>query len=164
MNLLTQPLSRTFTAAFAAFALILGSAGAQSEADPVPPLSPVLARTLLKRLGSSATLSDAVLDQLRQYSWPGNIRELRNALIRASVLGDDRIAPEHLPRSTSSASSAARPADAKTEVEETQQDEIDRIRRALRAADGNRSHAAKALGVPRSSLLYRMRKLGLETE
>ena len=121
---------------------------------------PVLARTLLKRLGSSATLSDAVLDQLRQYSWPGNIRELRNALIRASVLGDDRIAPEHLPRSTS----AGRPADAKTEVEETQQDEIERIRRALRAADGNRSHAAKALGIPRSSLLYRMRKLGLENE
>jgi len=42
--------------------------------------------------------SDAVIETLRQYSWPGNIRELRNAIERAAILCDsDIVQMEHLP-------------------------------------------------------------------
>ncbi|SCZ58127.1 sigma-54 interaction domain-containing protein [Thiohalomonas denitrificans] len=61
---------------------------------------PLLCENLLRRLniGRTLTLSAEALDYLRAYDFPGNIRELRNILERASLLTDgDVILPDHLP-------------------------------------------------------------------
>jgi len=59
----------------------------------------LLARTLLERSpqGADKTLSEAALERLARYPFPGNIRELRNVVERAAILADDgEILPEHL--------------------------------------------------------------------
>jgi DNA-binding NtrC family response regulator len=58
-----------------------------------------LAKTLLRRLPGrrDLTLAPAALDRLRQYDFPGNVRELRNVLERASIMADGtRLTAEHI--------------------------------------------------------------------
>src|SRR5690606_16953028 len=48
--------------------------------------------------GTQKRLTDATLAELRAYTWPGNVRQLRNVIFRAFILADDLIEPAHLPR------------------------------------------------------------------
>ncbi len=100
---------------------------------------------------------------LMDFHWPGNVRELENILARAS-----RSPPA--PRSTppisiSIARARALSADAAAPVLpegmtlEQWEDEI--IREALRRANGNKSQAARALGLSRNALRYRLSKMGV---
>lgn len=117
-----------------------------------------------------ARFSAAVLDCLRGYSWPGNVRELRNAMERAALLSlGEVILPEHLPARLRSGAGAA--GTSEQAASETQQrlGEIERqaIVAALRKHDYNRTETAKALGISRRALLYklqRFRELGLEVD
>ena len=114
-------------------------------------------------------------DLLRAYSWPGNVRELRNAIERAVVIASlDVIGPGDLPetiRAQMPALQAAPPTAAAPEPEgpidlrdELARVEADMIRRALREADGNRSKAAAALGLPVRTLTYKLHSLGIDTD
>jgi DNA-binding NtrC family response regulator len=143
---------------------------------------PDLARALLRRHHPGATLTEEAERALMVWSWPGNVRELRNVLTRAVVLGGSRIDAGSLsfdPWSaspggpTSSAGGAPAPlaaADAGADLPRSaaeasaRQDEIDRraVLDALARASFNRSAAARLLGIPRSSLIYRMMRLGIE--
>jgi DNA-binding NtrC family response regulator len=108
-----------------------------------------------------ARLSSAVVDSLERYAWPGNVRELRNAMERAALLsGGELILPEHLPARVRSAAGFARspdemPADARRleEVERTA------VLEALRKNNFNRTETAKALGISRRALLYKLQRL-----
>ncbi len=134
----------------------------------VPPLRerprdlPLLARTFLDRASARAhratpRLSPGFLAALQRYPWPGNIRELRNVIERAVVLGDGpELSREQLPRrvailgpSTSSGPSM------RDEVDEL---ERNRLEAALRETDGNRTRAATLLGISRRSLIYKLKK------
>jgi DNA-binding NtrC family response regulator len=107
-------------------------------------------------------------DRILAYPWPGNIRELRNAVERIVLLEkDETILGKHL--------------SFLTEIEEPQEEEtkfktfipsqgiiLDQIEKqyileALRIKKGNKFQAAKALGISRSALLYRMAKYGMKT-
>ena len=116
-----------------------------------------------------ARFSDMVATCLEQYSWPGNVRELRNAMERAVLLArGELILPTHLPnkvRETVQQQAPAAPASADAE----QLEEIERqaILQALRKHDFNRTETAKALGISRRALIYklqRFRKQGYETD
>ncbi len=105
------------------------------------------------------------LKQLQRYNWPGNIRELRNFAERMLVLFSGRpVMPENLPREI-----RARP-DATTHSRQLtlpegginlQGLEVDFIQQALQRAQGNRSQAARLLGLSRDTLLYRIKKYAL---
>jgi DNA-binding NtrC family response regulator len=103
---------------------------------------------------------------LSTYSWPGNVRELENAMERASVLSTGEITPTHLP----SRITAGYPGGVPLPSEGAGLDEIvaavERvyIHDALKSCGGVRSRAARMLGIKRTTLLARMRKLGLESE
>jgi len=109
-----------------------------------------------------ARFSETVAACLERYSWPGNVRELRNAMERAVLLsGSEMILPEHLP-------ARIREAGAEPLAPVGQLEEVERqtILQALRQHRFNRTETAKALGISRRALLYklqRLRDLGYET-
>ena len=106
-----------------------------------------------------ARLAEATVNCLQQYPWPGNVRELRNAIERAVLLSQSElILPEHLPAKLREAVKTAAPLpspDAQT------MDDIERhaILAALKQHKHNRTETAKALGISRRALLYKLQRL-----
>ncbi len=100
--------------------------------------------------------SDEVLQRLRQYDFPGNIRELENAIEHAFVLCDgDMIHIEHLPdriRETTANGSKRLPADSEEAV----------IRTALERNRWNKAKTARELGIDRTTLWRKLRNLGVQ--
>ena len=117
---------------------------------------PALARSFVP---SGATLTEVAVAALVDYDWPGNIRELKNALWRAAILADGgAILPEHL------GLGAARPTPARAfdrQVDIPVMTLADAERRAidvaLHATSGNRTRAASLLGIARSTLNEKLR-------
>ncbi|MEA5367018.1 helix-turn-helix domain-containing protein [Amycolatopsis sp., V23-08] len=114
---------------------------------------PAIARTLLRELGASLRLTPGALELLDAQQWPGNLRELAGVL---SAAADHRSAGDLTAAdlAPACASPAQRPA-----LSGWEQAEYDVIVRTLRACDGNKVHAAKQLGISRSTLYNRMRAL-----
>jgi two-component system response regulator AtoC len=109
-----------------------------------------------------AVVSDAALERMLRYSWPGNIRELRNVLERAMIMsrGQPSIGPEHLPGDVrevagGGGSAAHHVPKSLDEVERTH------IERTLRAHTGNRTHSARELGISRATLIKKIKAYGL---
>jgi DNA-binding NtrC family response regulator len=117
----------------------------------------VLARTLLDRAHPGATLTEDAIAALQGYDWPGNVRELRNVLTRAYVMTGRVITAENLTFNPWAFDGEPRVSPAKREDPERKQ-----VLDALKRANGNRTHAANLLGIPRSSLLYKMKRLNIE--
>lgn len=111
--------------------------------------------------------SPALADCLERYSWPGNVRELRNAMERATLLSrGELVLPEHLPSKVRAAGGEA-PAMEAADPGRLEEIERQAIAQALRKHDFNRTETAKALGISRRALLYklqRMRELGHEID
>ncbi len=142
----------------------------------IPPLRerredilPLASHILTELTKGRARLSASVADRLERYPWPGNVRELRNAMERAALLsGGELILPEHLPARVLAASNTGLPASPVT-TDEQRLEEIERqaVLEALRKHDFNRTETAKALGISRRALLYklqRLRELGCEVD
>jgi DNA-binding NtrC family response regulator len=152
---------------------------------PIPPLReraedlPELVDALLRRLGGDpARLSAAARDALAGHGWPGNVRELRNRLERALLLtegpaiGAGDLFPDHIPGAVPVAapvdgagmqdppSPRERPSLASL-AEARDAAEREHIRRVLAHCRGRTREAATALGVSRTTLWERMRRLGL---
>ena len=106
-----------------------------------------------------ARFLETVAACLERYPWPGNVRELRNAMQRAVLLSQSElILPEHLPaRVRAAADQPPPPGLASSE----QLDSIEReaILQALRKHEFNRTETAKALGISRRTLLYKLQSL-----
>jgi DNA-binding NtrC family response regulator len=123
---------------------------------------PLLAAHLL---GARAELTGRALRALEECAWPGNVRQLRNALRSAHAVADGRsIDAGHLDLSaaTSARASTAPPPPVATTPKGATLEDLEReaIARALEACGGNLSQAARALGIHRSTLRRKMRELG----
>ena len=106
-----------------------------------------------------ARLAEATVNCLQNYPWPGNVRELRNAIERAVLLSQSElILPEHLPAKLRDAAKSAAP---QPLVDSQTMDEIERhaILAALKQHKSNRTETAKALGISRRALLYKLQRL-----
>jgi two-component system NtrC family response regulator len=118
-------------------------------------------------------VSSESLRVMRRYSWPGNIRELRNVIERAMVLCEqDRIQPAHLPAELSVRRGTAGSFDGSGSPENLPPDGLDLtdvvtslerhfIEEALKRTGGNQTEAAKLLSISRDQLRYRLEKYGL---
>jgi transcriptional regulator with PAS, ATPase and Fis domain len=101
-------------------------------------------------------LSSDARRRLRSYPWPGNVRELRNTLEVAKALSDDYvIRPEHLELPESESGSMV------GYHQQVREFRRDLVREALRASGGNRSEAARNLGLSRQALSYLVRSLAI---
>lgn len=116
-------------------------------------------------------ISDEARDLLVRYDWPGNVRELLNTVERIMILEDgDRLLPGHIPGEI--AEGKRSPADyLKPDLRElmsgsgykemTEKFQSQLITRALDQAGGNRTEAAKILGLSRLGLYHQMKKFGM---
>jgi transcriptional regulator with PAS, ATPase and Fis domain len=127
--------------------------------DDIHPLT----ETMLQEIGRSfgrppATLTLKAREALLRYDWPGNIRELRNALERATIRCDGAVIDtEHL-----GLQPAARPrGDVSSDLRSLERETIVRV---LEDCEWNKAQAAKRLGLTRTQLYGRMHKYGIEQE
>ena len=106
-----------------------------------------------------ARFSESVVEALERYSWPGNVRELRNAMERAALLGrGELILDEHLPNRVREA--AQQPGAAKaSEPHRLDEIEAHTILQTLAKLNFNRTETARALGISRRALLYKLQRL-----
>ena len=124
---------------------------------------PLLAERFLERLGAGChTLSVAALQRLLAHDWPGNARELRNAMERAAVLaGDGSIGPEHLPGLAAAGPAGSLPEEARGLDALLANYEKSLIEAALSRSEGVQARAATLLGIKERSLWHRVKKLGI---
>jgi two-component system response regulator AtoC len=107
---------------------------------------------------------------LLDYPWPGNVRELRNLIERVVLLEEgDHIDAEHFPpevlgRRTSPASTAAAAVRDVLGLPTLAQIEAEHISEVLRMTSGNKSRAARILGISRQGLIEKLRRLRIEEE
>ena len=149
----------------------------------VPPLRerpediPALATHFLQRYGrelgrEDLELSEPTLEAMRAYPWPGNIRELQNAVERAAILAEEsQVEPQHLGLGAPAAGDADLQGFSRAVGLEGSLDEVAArardlaetlmIRRALEVSGGNKSRAAQLLEVNYKRLLARIRELGI---
>jgi len=117
-----------------------------------------LAQRMLSELGRHCQIGEDAQRLLRAHPWPGNVRQLRNAVARAATLGGEVLGVADFRGFT-----AAQRADAAGSLEHVVDNvERDTIVAALEACDGNQTHAASRLGITRRALIYRMEKHGLK--
>jgi DNA-binding NtrC family response regulator len=108
-------------------------------------------------------ISPAVAAAFAVYAWPGNVRELRNAIERAVLMGRGGvILPEHLPRRINEAvgekpAPTREPGEAQGRRLQDIEDLV--ILQTLRQHGYNRTETARALGISRRALLYKLRRL-----
>jgi DNA-binding NtrC family response regulator len=113
-------------------------------------------------------ITPAAVSALMGYHWPGNVRQLENSVERAVALSSGRLIDEadiHLD-TISAKTTATSPSGDQFLPEGTtlEQWEDNMIREALRRANGNKSQAARLLGLSRNALRYRLGKLGVDDE
>ena len=103
-----------------------------------------------------ARLSPAAQRAIERYEWPGNVRELKNTLWRAALLADGTdIEPRHLSLPQLAADAEPAPVTL-ADVERAA------IASALEATNGNRVQAAQRLGIARSTLLEKLKRMQME--
>ena len=129
----------------------------RERADDIPFLVEAVIREMAGRTGKNITgISPEVLDFFMGYAWPGNVRELRSALEFAFVVADSgAIEPAHLPEHLFRGQSPA----ASGTLNEKQA-----LIAALEKAGGNKSRAARILGVSRATVWNRMHKYSITLE
>jgi len=108
-------------------------------------------------------LDDAVQERLLGHSWPGNIREMRNALERALIAAGDAatVTVHDLPMELRAVGTEV---DDGTALREATLAEVERahIERTVRRLGGNRTHAARELGISRATLINKIRTYALD--
>ena len=113
---------------------------------------PVLAGHFLSLFASrenkgGLSLSEEALELLKQYSWPGNIRELRNVIERAVIMTDDnKILPEHLPYEIQKQDDKSKDSLTLSSVEKKH------IEKVLQHTKGNKTKAAEYLEIGLTTL------------
>jgi DNA-binding NtrC family response regulator len=131
----------------------------QRDGD-IPLLADFFCRRYAKAFGKTGVkCSAAALASLSRHSWPGNVRELENAIQRAVALSDGAdIEPADLWTVSPAATAEAQPA-AGTTVREM---ERQLIQKTLENTGGNRTHAARLLGISLRTLRNKLNEFGLQ--
>ncbi|HIJ72599.1 MAG TPA: sigma-54-dependent Fis family transcriptional regulator [Candidatus Hydrogenedentes bacterium] len=127
----------------------------RARPEDILPLADLLLKSRHKRL------SPAAERMVMLYDWPGNVRELRNALERASILSEGPlILPQDLP-SNIQHPGPTREAAGGVLVGNMQEIQRQAILEALEKTGGNKTKAAKLLGIGRRTFIYKLRDYGM---
>lgn len=132
--------------------------------EDIPYLAEHFARKVSREMARECAVSQSAVDKLLTWDWPGNVRELENVIERSIVLcSSDHLEADDIRIDTT----RARPPQASSLLPEGMNlDHYEQtiIREALRRANGNKSQAARLLGITRNALRYRLSQMGLEND
>ena len=145
----------------------------------IPPLRhraediPILTEHFLRKFSTNGPISieDDAMRMLTRYSWPGNIRELRNATQRMALFVKDRIRVADLPseiREENTLELMIKACNRCFTEDHMSFDDVvtclesNLLRRAMKESQGNRTHAAKMLGLNLSTLRDKLKKYSLD--
>jgi DNA-binding NtrC family response regulator len=136
----------------------------RSREDRISLLERLLADLSHEIGAASPNISSGALDRLVDYGWPGNVREMRNALERALIMArGNEVLVEHLPPEMRRRSSLRRYSAGAGAPQTLEQIEKSHIERTLSRHGGNRTHAARELGISRVTLIKKIQKYGLSS-
>lgn len=136
---------------------------------------PLLVTHFLQQFNTKNNLNVAIepaaVEQLADRPWPGNVRELENAVNRLAIFAPTgRITPEHVdselrPTDDIAPGESSEPAaPALLPPDRLRENERQHILRVLKQADGNRSEAARRLGIERKTLYKKAKRLGIDLD
>jgi len=146
--------------------------GLRERTEDVPRLAEHFLALACRHTGKNVKFSEAALVTLQLYDWPGNVRELENIVERLVILSpSDTIGVADLPDQVRTPS--ARLAAVAAAATGTPGDHIDLaatlsrieatlIARAMKAANGNKTRAAEALGLNRTTLIDKLKRVGTD--
>ncbi len=140
--------------------LRLPSVRDRSREDRVALITRLLADLKAELPGSPKTLSSDALERFLAYAWPGNVREMRNVLERAMILGvgQPAIGVEHLPSEFRARVGLGDRRHTPLSLEELERQHIERT---LRHHSGNRTRAALELGISRATLINKIKRYAI---
>jgi DNA-binding NtrC family response regulator len=137
----------------------------RARKEDIPYLAHHFVEKLAPEMGGRVTdITDAAIEKLMQYHWPGNVRELENVIERSIVMalgekldaGDIRLDMNLRPRAASGELGLPDGMSLDTYEQEL-------IKDSLKKANGNKSQAARMLGLTRNALRYRLTQMGIES-
>jgi transcriptional regulator with GAF, ATPase, and Fis domain len=149
----------------------------RDRAEDVPELAMFfIAQSALRCKRSVTQIDDDAMALLKSFAWPGNIRQLENMIERAVVIAEtDTLTLRDMPAELFRPQSGVEAADESLRPDhdadavpissfrsERDRFERDQMEQAMAAAGGNKAEAARILGIARSTLISRLKKLGLE--
>jgi DNA-binding NtrC family response regulator len=129
---------------------------------------PLLAYYLLRKFSTVMgrdvqEIKPEAMQRLVEYDYPGNIRELSNFIERGIALTqDNELGIEHLPQSLGALTVRVFTPEMAATPTTLEEQEAEHILNVLKMADGNRTKAAKILGIDRVSLWRKLKKLGID--
>jgi transcriptional regulator with PAS, ATPase and Fis domain len=132
--------------------------------EDIPYLAEHFVRKLGTDMGRTFKIEDDAMQKLVSYEWPGNVRELENVIERSLVLCNGPMLSAGDIKLDAMRSRTAPNGAFLQEGMNLDQYEQSIIREALRRANGNKSQAARLLGITRNALRYRLSQMGLESD
>ena len=133
--------------------------------EDIPFLANHFIRKFRKDMGSRVeSISEGAMERLLGYPWPGNVRELENVIERSMVLaGGSVLEPADIKLDMAPKARAAAVDSFLPDGVTLDQYEQSIIKEALNRANGNKSQAARLLGLTRNALRYRLTQMGIES-
>jgi PAS domain S-box-containing protein len=124
--------------------------------EDIPPMVWAFVKEFQKRMGKEiVSISKKSMEALQSYSWPGNVRELRNVIEHAMIVSNDKTLVIQAPKLPSSETPDAR------NLEDMERRHIVRVLERNGWRVGGKGGAAEVLGLKRSTLYSKMKKLGV---
>ncbi|MBK5291436.1 MAG: sigma-54-dependent Fis family transcriptional regulator [Acidobacteriia bacterium] len=128
----------------------------RERGDDVADLAHYFLRKYNDRYGLKARLTDSGVQEMKAYTWPGNVRQLQHMMERLAILAPGARVDEAAVRI---AIESSEPRDVASEsLADT---EAEQIRRVMAATNGNKSRASRILGIERKTLYRKLEKMGL---
>jgi two-component system, NtrC family, response regulator AtoC len=137
--------------------------------EDIMPLARHFAKRLAEPGAHQVSFSREAIEIIETYHWPGNIRELENAIVRAAALCDQIVRPEDLPerirhavRATQTVIVPFEPAQTEEQLLSLAELERQHVLRVLQHTGGNKQAAARILGIDRTTLQRIIKRYNLD--